>query len=101
GALLVGYYDGENLAYAGKVGTGYTERTLTELRHRLDQITADAAPFTTQTDDLPRHDVHWLQPELVAQVAFTEWTSDGRLRHPRYQGLRRDKSALDVVRETT
>lgn len=99
GALLVGYYDDGELTYAGKVGTGYTEQTLDELRSDLDRISADESPFSRDVGDLPRRGVHWVQPRLVAQIGFTEWTQDGRLRHPRYQGLRRDKRAKDVVRE--
>ena len=96
GALLVGYYDGDRLRYAGKVGTGYDQRTLRELRERLDGLATDGSPFAGN----PRErGVHWARPELVAEVGFTEWTTDGLLRHPRYLGLRRDKDPRDVVRE--
>jgi len=96
GALLVGYFEGGRLRYAGKVGTGYDVATLHELRRRLDEIAHDASPFA----DPPRErGTHWVRPELVAEVAFTEWTAGGRIRHPRFVGLRSDKPAGEVVRE--
>jgi DNA ligase D-like protein (predicted ligase) len=99
GALLVGYYEDGELVYAGKVGTGYNEELLRELRKELDRLVRDDPPFGRHTGLLPRKDVHWVEPKLVAQIGFTEWTGDGRLRHPRFQGLRRDKSPKEVVRE--
>jgi bifunctional non-homologous end joining protein LigD len=100
GALLVGHYDGPRLVYAGKVGTGYTQKLLIELRDRLDRLARDASPFSPEP---PRAWTgagrHWVAPELVAEVAFSEWTDDGRLRHPSFQGLRLDKLARDVIRE--
>ncbi|RRS01582.1 non-homologous end-joining DNA ligase [Glycomyces terrestris] len=97
GALLVGYHDGRGpLRYAGKVGTGYDERTLRLLRARLDAMEQDASPFT---GPIREPGAHWVRPEMVVQVGFTEWTPDGRLRHPRYQGERADKRAADVARE--
>lgn len=96
GALLVGYHDGAGpLRYAGKVGTGYDDRTLRGLRERMDALAQDASPFAEPV----REPAHWVRPELVVQVGFTEWTSGGMLRHPRYQGERTDKAASDVVRE--
>jgi bifunctional non-homologous end joining protein LigD len=97
GALLLGYYDGEDLVYAGKVGTGFSDSLLRELEAQLSQMRVDKSPCTR--GKLPTVGVHWVRPELVAQVAFTEWTRAGQLRHPRFQGLRRDKVAADVVRE--
>lgn len=99
GALLVGHYEDGKLAYAGKVGTGYNQNLLRDLRQEMDRLTREDPPFELRTGDLPRRDVHWVEPKLVAQIGFTEWTGDGRLRHPRLQGLRRDKNASDVVRE--
>ena len=99
GALLVGHYDDGNLIYAGKVGTGYDTALLRELRTELDRLTRADPPFTANTENLPRKDVHWVEPVLVAQIGFAEWTRDGRLRHPRFLGLRRDKAAREVVRE--
>jgi bifunctional non-homologous end joining protein LigD len=97
GALLVGYYDGGALRYAGKVGTGYSREVLRDLGGRLARLERADPPFTG--DDLPRGAVHWVEPRLVAQIAFTEVTRDGRLRHPRYIGLRPDKPPEDVTLE--
>lgn len=97
GALLVGYHDGDQLVYAGKVGTGYSRATLRDLRARLDALETPDSPF--RRDRIAERGVHWVRPELVAQVAFTEWTGDGKLRHPRFEGLRRDKSPHEVIRE--
>lgn len=98
GALLLGYYDGTDLVYAGKVGTGFDEATLRDLHERLSPIEQDAPSFTRGL--VRESGAHWVHPQLVAQIGFTEWTRDGKLRHPRYQGLRTDKDAADVVRET-
>ncbi len=96
GALLVGYYDEGVLKYAGKVGTGFDQKTLTAIRTALDGLLLPESPFV----DAPRaKESRWVDPLLVAQVGFTEWTRDGRLRHPRYLGQRHDKDARDVVRE--
>lgn len=98
GALLLGYYDGGELRYAGKVGTGFDEATLHRLHTRLSAIARDAPPFAK---GLGRESgAHWVRPELVVEIGFTEWTRDGKLRHPRYLGLRTDKDPADVVRET-
>jgi bifunctional non-homologous end joining protein LigD len=97
GALLVGHYDGDVLRYAGKVGTGFDARELASLKKRMDALERPDSPFGA--GDPPGRDTTWVAPELVAQVAFAEWTRDGRLRHPRYLGLRDDKPARDVVRE--
>ncbi len=99
GALLLGYYDSDGkLKYAGKVGTGFDRRTLTSLHAALAADERPEPPFEP-VRGLPRSGVHWVEPGLVAQVGFTEWTADGQLRHPRFQGLRRDKDPADVVRE--
>ena len=97
GALLVGYYRDAELAYAGKVGTGFDEEMLDRLSRRLLGIERSTPPFGTGV--LPRKDVHWVEPRLVAQIGFTEWTPDGNLRHPRFRGLRTDKRPQEVVRE--
>jgi bifunctional non-homologous end joining protein LigD len=98
GALLLGYYDSQGgLRYAGKVGTGFDDRSLRSLRAELAKLERDRPAFAA--GNLPRSRVHWVEPQLVGQVAFTEWTPDGQLRHPRFQGLRRDKDPADVVRE--
>ncbi|MGO9153886.1 non-homologous end-joining DNA ligase [Mycobacterium sp.] len=98
GALLIGYYEDGDLIYAGKVGTGFDEATLRSLHERLSGIERDAPPFTRGL--VREREARWVRPELVAQIGFTEWTRDGKLRHPRYQGLRTDKEPGDVVRET-
>jgi DNA ligase D-like protein (predicted ligase) len=97
GALLIGYYDDGELVYAGKVGTGFDDRLLADLGRRLRARERRASPFGR--GPVPRRDVHWVQPVLVGQIGFSEWTRDGQLRHPRFLGLREDKAARDVVRE--
>jgi DNA ligase D-like protein (predicted ligase) len=98
GALLLGYYDDGKLRYAGKVGTGFNRRTLTSLHETLAADERPSSPFEP-VRGLPRSGVHWVAPRLVAQVGFSEWTADGELRQPRFQGLRRDKDPAEVVRE--
>jgi DNA ligase D-like protein (predicted ligase) len=97
GALLVGHFDGDRLRYAGKVGTGFTRATLQDLHERLAPLVRETSPFEPEKA-IPRA-ATWVEPELVAQVAFMEWTPDGRLRHPSFLGLRFDKAAREVVRE--
>jgi bifunctional non-homologous end joining protein LigD len=97
GALLVGYYDRGKLKYAGKVGTGYDTVTLRRLAKQLAGLETGSPPF--QANGLPRSAIHWVRPKLVAQIGFTEWTGDGKLRHPRFLGLRDDKRAEEVTRE--
>lgn len=99
GALLLGYYDRDGkLVYAGKVGTGFDDATLASLASTLSGLERPQSAFDRGT--VPRAGVHWVEPRLVGQVAFSEWTSAGQLRHPRFQGLRRDKDATSVTRET-
>jgi bifunctional non-homologous end joining protein LigD len=97
GALLVGYYDGGDFVYAGKVGTGFGTATLHDLYARMHGVETPRSPFTRGR--VRERDVHWVEPSIVVQIGFTEWTRDGLLRHPRYTGLRIDKVAADVVRE--
>jgi len=97
GALLVGFFRRGKLAYAGKVGTGFDTDTLQRLARKLAQLQTPTPPFAD--DGLPRRGVHWVKPKLVAQIGFTEWTPGGRLRHPRFLGLREDKRPEEVVRE--
>jgi bifunctional non-homologous end joining protein LigD len=98
GALLIGYYDAAGrLVYAGKVGTGFDSSTLGTLLRAMSGLEQPQPPFDRGA--LPRAGVHWIRPELVGEVGFSEWTSAGQLRHPRYLGLRRDKEARAVVRE--
>jgi bifunctional non-homologous end joining protein LigD len=98
GALLLGYRDGRDLVYAGKVGTGFDTATLRSLHERLSELEQPSSPFDRGL--VRETGARWVRPKLVAQIAFSEWTRDGKLRHPRYVGLRTDKRANDVVRET-
>jgi bifunctional non-homologous end joining protein LigD len=98
GALLLGYYRDGRLQYAGKVGTGFDTETLHELGAELREL-ARKDPAFAEPQTIKERGVTWVEPKLVAQIGFTEWTRDGRLRHPRFLGLRYDKSASEVVRE--
>ena len=98
GALLLGVYDDDGkLVYVGKVGTGFTSRMAVELRRRLDALRTATCPFEKRPPGAAH--AHWGRPELVGEVEFTEWTPDGRLRHPSWKGLREDKPAREIVRE--
>jgi bifunctional non-homologous end joining protein LigD len=102
GALLVGYHDQPRdglLRYAGRVGTGFTEPELDRLAATFAEITTDACPFEPPPSRAEAPAPTWLEPTLVCEVAFTEWTTEERLRHPVYLGLRHDKAAADVLRE--
>lgn len=99
GALLVGYHRDGRLRYAGKVGTGFDDDTLRDLRSRLERLERRTCPFGDGDPPASGGGVHWTRPELVAEIGFTEWTAAGRLRHPRFLGLRRDKDPAEVVRE--
>ena len=104
GALLVGYHeqagDGSALTFAGKVGTGFTEPELERLARLVADLATDECPFDPPPTGADRViGAHWLRPELVAELAFAEWTGDGRLRHPSYLGLRTDKAASEVTRD--
>src|SRR5262249_26606876 len=97
GALLLGVNDDGNLVYVGKVGTGFPSRMAVELRRRLEALGSPTCPFVKQPAGTTH--AHWVRPELVGEVEFTEWTPDGRLRHPSWKGLREDKPAREIVRE--
>jgi bifunctional non-homologous end joining protein LigD len=97
GALLVGYYAKGKLYYAGKVGTGYSEDTLTLLGKKLQKLKTTKCPFVNYDETLTG--VNWVKPTLVAEFQFAQWTKGGKLRVGRYKGLRDDKSAKDVVKE--
>ncbi len=98
GALLVGYYQGDDLVFAGKIGTGFDTALLLDLRSRLDALEQPQSPFT-KAKGLPRLRAHWTRPAIVVQAAFIEWTVHGKLRHPRLLGVRWDKNPREVVRE--
>jgi bifunctional non-homologous end joining protein LigD len=100
GALLLGVHDDQGkLVFAGKVGTGFNDQLLRDLRKRLGKIERKTPAFANPPRGAEARRSHWVEPELVAEVAFTEWTREGILRHPAFQGLREDKPARDVVRE--
>ncbi|HUD84700.1 MAG TPA: hypothetical protein VMQ67_14410, partial [Candidatus Saccharimonadales bacterium] len=110
GALLIGFHENKKLRFAGKVGTGFNEAILKNLHSRLEKIVSDPCPFANLPETRVGHyrqnitaaemkRCHWVRPELVCQVRFSEWTQDGKLRHPVYLGLRGDKDAAEVVRE--
>ena len=100
GALVVGVYDQDGaLRYAGRVGSGFNDATLARLHARLKKLETETASFADPPHGAPARGVHWTEPRLVAEVAFTEWTGDGQLRHPVFKGLREDKAPEDVVRE--
>jgi bifunctional non-homologous end joining protein LigD len=97
GALLLGYYETpRKLVFSGKVGTGFSEEVLRELRRRLEPLERASPPFVNPPAGAEARGVHWVRPELVAEVEFTSWTQDGRLRHPSYKGLREDKAATEI-----
>ena len=99
GALLIGYYEGERLVFSGKVGTGFTHKLALELRARLNRIEQKACPFEPPPAGALGRNAHWIKPDLVCEVVFTEWTSDGKIRHPSFQGLRADKNPREITRE--
>lgn len=99
GALLIGHYEKGRLTFAGKVGTGFTHKGTLDLRRELDAIEQKTGPFEPPPPGSLARAAHWVRPVLVCDVVFTEWTSEGRVRHPSFQGLRRDKPPREVVRE--
>jgi ATP-dependent DNA ligase len=99
GALLVGYFEGDDLVFAGKIGTGFDTKRLLDLRARFDAIEIASSPFTTAVG-LPRLRAHWVRPEVVVEAAFIEWTVHGKLRHSRLTGIREGTRARDVVKQT-
>jgi bifunctional non-homologous end joining protein LigD len=101
GALLLGYYEPDGrLMFCGKVGTGFNDRALTELTKRLRPLEQDTPAFHNPPRGAEARRSHWVKPVLVGEVAFTEWTNEGTLRHPSFQGLRKDKAAREVIRES-
>ena len=99
GALLLGYYEQDGLQYCGRVGTGFSEQSLTELLGKMSGLERETPPFAESLSRGESRGVHWITPALVVEVVFTEWTGEGRLRHPSFQGLREDKKAEQVTRE--
>jgi bifunctional non-homologous end joining protein LigD len=100
GALMLGVYEGQGkLRYTGRVGTGFNNELLHDLRQRMNKIEQTDSPFINPPRGAEARGVHWIKPDLVAEINFTEWTEDGSARHPSFQGLREDKSPLTVKRE--
>jgi len=99
GSLVLGVYDQGKLMYAGRAGTGFSFQQRLDLRKKLDRLVRASSPFAVKPKDPGLRQAVWVTPQLVAEVAFTEWTNDGSIRHPSFQGLREDKKPRDVVRE--
>ena len=99
GSLILSVYQDGTLIYAGRVGTGFSLKQRVELRKKLDKLTRKTSPFAHTPKDPGLREAQWVEPKLVAAITFTEWTSDGSIRHPSFQGLREDKSPREVVRE--
>ncbi len=99
GSLILGVYEKGKLIYSGRVGTGFSIKQRLELQKKLDQLAQPAMPFSVKPKDPGLRQAQWAKPQLVAEVAFTEWTADGSIRHPSFQGMREDKKATDIIRE--
>ena len=99
GALLIGHYERGKLIFSGRVGTGFTQKGALDLRRKLESIAQKSCPFDPPPEGPLARSAHWVKPQLVCQVAFTEWTSDGKIRHPAFKGLRADKKPKEVRRE--
>jgi bifunctional non-homologous end joining protein LigD len=99
GSLILGVYDKGKLVYSGRVGTGFSIKQRLELQKKLDRISQTSMPFAVKPKDPGLREAHWAKPQLVAEVEFTEWTADGSVRHPSFQGLREDKKPVEVIRE--
>jgi bifunctional non-homologous end joining protein LigD len=99
GSLLLGYWKERQLIYCGRVGTGFNSKSLNSIMAKLRTRQLEESPFANELDWKERKGAHYVKPELVAQIKYTEWTPDGRLRHPVFLGLREDKSSLEVHRE--
>lgn len=99
GSLVLGVYEKRKLVYAGRVGTGFTFKQRSDLKKQLDKLARKNSPFAVTPKDPGLRQTHWTEPKMIAEVAFMEWTSDGSIRHPSFQGLREDKNPKEVVRE--
>lgn len=99
GSLILGVYEKGRLLYSGRVGTGFSIQQRLELQKKLDRLSQPTMPFPTKPKDPGLREAHWAKPQLVAEVEFTEWTADGSIRHPSFQGLREDKKPTEIVRE--
>jgi bifunctional non-homologous end joining protein LigD len=99
GSLILGVYEKGRLSYSGRVGTGFSIKQRLEIQKKLDRISQASMPFVVKPKDPGLREAHWARPELVAEVEFAEWTADGLIRHPSFQGLREDKQPTEIVRE--
>jgi bifunctional non-homologous end joining protein LigD len=99
GSLVLGVYEKGKLVYAGRVGTGFTFKQRSDLKKELDKLSSETSPLAVVPSDPGLRETRWMKPKVIAEVAFTEWTSDGSIRHPSFQGLREDKNAKEVIRE--
>jgi bifunctional non-homologous end joining protein LigD len=99
GSLVLGVYEKGKLVYAGRVGTGFTFKQRSDLKKQLDKLSRQASPLAAVPKDPGWRETHWTEPKMIAEVAFTEWTSDGSIRHPSFQGLREDKNPKEVARD--
>jgi bifunctional non-homologous end joining protein LigD len=99
GSLIIGVYDKGKLIYCGRVGTGFSIKQRVDLQKKLDRLSQTAMPFAAIPKDPGLRAAHWAKPQLVGEVEFMEWTADGVIRHPSFQGLREDKKATEIVRE--
>lgn len=99
GSLVLGVYEKGKLVYAGRAGTGFTFKQRSDLKKQLDKLSRQTSPLSVLPKDPGLRETSWTEPKMVAEVAFTEWTSEGSIRHPSFQGLREDKNPKEVVRE--
>jgi bifunctional non-homologous end joining protein LigD len=99
GSLVLGVYEKTELVYAGRVGTGFSFKLRSDLQKQLDKLARKTSPLMSVPKDPGLRNTHWAEPKLIAEVQFMEWTSDGSIRHPSFQGLREDKAPREVVRE--
>ena len=99
GSLVLGVYEQGKLIYCGRVGTGFSIKQRLEIRKKLDRLSQTTMPFATIPKDPGLRQAHWAKPQLVAEVEFMEWTADGVIRHPSFQGLREDKKPTEIIRE--
>jgi bifunctional non-homologous end joining protein LigD len=97
--MILGVYEKGKLVYAGRAGTGFSIQQRVAIQKKLDQIAQPASPFAVKPKDPGLKRAVWAKPKLVGEVAFTEWTDEGSIRHPSFQGLREDKKATEVIRE--
>jgi bifunctional non-homologous end joining protein LigD len=99
GSLVLGVYENSKLVYAGRVGTGFTFKQRSDLKKQLDKLSRKTSPLVVVSRNPGLRETHWTEPKMIVEVAFVEWTSDGSIRHPSFQGLREDKNPKEVIHE--